>query len=228
MSAVEEDATGASSTAGHDDAPVTEDAARRAVRRARRRERLRWAPWVALLLVASFALRVWGAKQGLPYAYNADENAHFVPKAIGLFGHGWNPHYFVNPPAYTYLLHGVFAVWFGGRQGVSDSFAADPTEVFLIARVVAAACGTLAVWLLYLAGSRMFADRRVGFLAAGLLGVAFLPVFYAHLALNDVPTLAPICLALYGTAGIVRQGRVLDFVVAGIGLGLACATKYTG
>jgi hypothetical protein len=228
MSAVEEDATSAPATTGQDDAPVTEDAARRAGRRARRRERLRWAPWVALLLLASFALRVWGAKQGLPYAYNADENAHFVPKAIGLFGHGWNPHYFVNPPAYTYLLHGVFAVWFGGRAGVSDSFATDPTDVFLIARVTAAACGTLAVWLLYLAGTKLFADRRVGFLAAGLLGVAFLPVFYSHLALNDVPTLAPICLALYGTAGIVRQGRVLDFVVAGLGLGLACATKYTG
>jgi hypothetical protein len=211
-----------------DDAPVTEDAARRAVRRAQRRERLRWAPAVALLLVLSFALRVWGAKQGLPYAYNADENAHFVPKAIGLFGHGWNPHYFVNPPAYTYLLHVVFTVWFGGREGVSNSFARDPTEVFFVARVVAAACGTVAVWLLYLAGTRFFADRRAGFLAAGLLGVGFLPVFYSHLALNDVPTLAPICLALYGTSGIVRRGRTVDYVLAGAGLGLACATKYTG
>jgi uncharacterized protein (TIGR03382 family) len=211
-----------------DDAPVHEDAARRAVRRERWSTRLRWAPWVALLLVASFALRVWGAKQGLPYAYNADENAHFVPKAIGLFGHSWNPNYFVNPPAYTYLLHVVFAVWFGGREGVSASYAADPTEVFYVARVVSAACGTVAVWLLYLAGAKMFDDRRVGFLGAGLLGVGFLPVFYSHLALNDVPTLAPICLALYGTAGIVRQGRLVDFLLAGAGVGLACSTKYTG
>jgi hypothetical protein len=227
MSAVDEGVTAERAALG-DDAPVGEDAARRAVRRADRAERLRWAPWVLLLLVASFVLRVWGAKQGLPYAYNADENAHFVPKAIGLFDHGWNPHYFVNPPAYTYVLHLVFDVWFGGRSGVSASFAKDPTDVFLVARVVSAAFGTLAVWFLYLAGAKLFADRRVGFLAAGLLGVAFLPVFYSHLALNDVPTLAPICLALYGVAGIVRQGRVVDFLWAGIGLGLACATKYTG
>jgi uncharacterized protein (TIGR03382 family) len=211
-----------------DDAPVHEDVARRAVRRARWADRLKWAPWVALLLVLSFALRVWGAKQGLPYAYNADENAHFVPKAIGLFGHGWNPNYFVNPPAYTYLLHVVFAAWFGGRAGVSSSYAADPTDVFFVARVVSAACGTIAVWLLYLAGTKLFGDRRVGFLGAGLLGVGFLPVFYSHLALNDVPTLAPICLALYGTAGIVRQGRLVDFLLAGAGVGLACSTKYTG
>jgi hypothetical protein len=186
-----------------------------------------WALGVTLVLAGSFALRVWGAGHGMPYAYNADENAHFVPKAIGLFGHGWNPHYFVNPPAYTYLLHIVFDVWFGGRDGVSRAYASDPTEVFVVARVTAAATGTLAVWLLYLAGARFF-DRRVGLLAAALMGVAFLPVFYSHLALNDVPTLAPICLALWGTAGVLRRGRAIDYLAAGVGVGLACATKYTG
>jgi 4-amino-4-deoxy-L-arabinose transferase-like glycosyltransferase len=186
-----------------------------------------WAAAVGGVLLLSFLLRVWGVDHGLPYAYNADENAHFVPKAIGLFGHGWNPHYFVNPPAFTYLLHVVFVVWFGGRKGVSDALATDPTAVFVVARVTAAAVGTLAVGLLYLAGTRLF-DRRVGLLAAGLMGVSFLPAFYSHLALNDVPTLAPICLALWGAAGMLRYGRMQDYAVAGIGLGLACATKYTG
>ena len=189
----------------------------------------RWPWWLALavVLAVAFGLRVWGVAQGLPFAYNADENAHFVPGAIGLFGHGYNPHYFVNPPAYTYLLHVVFDVWFGGRAGVSNTYALHPTEVFVVARVTAAVVGTIAVWLLYLAGTT-FAGRRVGLLAAAVLAVAFLPVFYSHLALNDVPTLAPIALALWGTAGIMRRGRLLDYAVAGVGLGLACATKYTG
>jgi Dolichyl-phosphate-mannose-protein mannosyltransferase len=191
------------------------------------RAKRRWTLAVGALLVGALLLRLWGVGHGLPYAYNADENAHFVPKAIGLFGHGWNPEYFVNPPAYTYLLHLVFAVWFGGRDGVSHAFATHPTEVFIVARVVAAVLGTIAVWLLYLAGSRLI-DRRTGLLAAGLLAVGFLPVFYSHLALNDVPTLAPIALCLYGCAGVMRLGRPKDYVVAGIGLGLAAATKYTG
>jgi 4-amino-4-deoxy-L-arabinose transferase-like glycosyltransferase len=195
--------------------------------RSARERRLPW--WIALAVVLAVALglRLWGIKQGLPYAYNADENAHFVPGAIGLFGHGMNPHYFVNPPAYTYLLHVVFQVWFGGRAGVSNTFAVHPTEVFVVARATAAVVGTVAVWLVYLAGAR-FADRGVGLLAAALLAVAFLPVFYSHLALNDVPTLAPIALSLWGTAGILRRGRLLDYAIAGVGLGLACATKYTG
>ncbi|WP_205698648.1 glycosyltransferase family 39 protein [Conexibacter sp. SYSU D00693] len=207
--------------------PPAPNRAAAAVRRAAAGWSWRWGLAVGVLLVGTFVLRVWGADHGMPYAFNADENAHFVPKAIGLFGHGWNPDYFVNPPAYTYLLHIVFDVWFGGREGVSAQYASDPTEVFVVARVAAAACGTLAVWLLYLAGARLF-DRRVGLLGAALLGVAFLPTFYSHLALNDVPTLAPISLALWGVAGVLRMGRLGDYAVAGLGIGLACATKYTG
>jgi len=70
-------------------------------------------------------------------------------------------------------------------------------------------------------------DRRVALVGAALLAVAFLPVHYGHFALNDVPALAPACLALVGVAGVHRRGRMVDYAVAGAGLGLACATKYT-
>jgi 4-amino-4-deoxy-L-arabinose transferase-like glycosyltransferase len=93
--------------------------------------------------------------------------------------------------------------------------------------VTSGVLGTLAVWLLYLTGARLF-DRRTGLLAAAVMAVAFLPVFYGKLALNDSPTLAPVCLSLWGSAGIVRYGRCRDFLLAGLGLGLAAATKYTG
>ena len=184
--------------------------------------------WLALALVLAVALglRLWGIRQGLPYAYNSDEDAHFVPRAIGIFAAGWNPHYFANPPAFTYLLHFVFALWFGGGAGVSHTFATNPSAVLTLARVTAALLGTLAIWLLYLAGARLF-DRGVALLAAALEAVAFLPVFYAHLALNDVPTLAPLTLSLLGTAGVLRSGRPRWYLLAGVGLGLGCATKYT-
>jgi hypothetical protein len=190
-------------------------------------DKLIWGSAIGAVLLFAFGLRIWGVSHGLPYAYNADENAHFVTRAIGMFGHDWDPNYYVNPPAYTYLVHLVLGAWYGGRAGVSNSFAADPTEIWIISRTVAALCGTLAVWLLYLAGSRLV-DRRVGLLSAGIFAVAFLPVFYAKLALNDVPTLVGVCFGLWGAAGILRDGRMRDYVWAGIGLGLACATKYTG
>ena len=68
--------------------------------------------------------------------------------------------------------------------------------------------GAVAVGLLAWAGARLF-DRRVGLVAAALLAVAFLPVHYAHFALNDVPTLAPLCLALVGVGGVFARGRLL-------------------
>jgi hypothetical protein len=184
-------------------------------------------PVLVLLLAATLALRLWGIKTGLPYSYNSDEAQHFVPRAVGFFSHDLNPHYFLNPPGYSYLLYVVFEVWFGSADAVMRTYASHPTEVFVVARVVAAVLGTASVALTYLAGARFF-NRTVGLLAAAIFGLAFLPVFYSHLALNDVPTLAPVALALYASAGVMRRGRRRDYVLAGIAVGLAAATKYTG
>ena len=185
-----------------------------------------FAPALGIVLLGALGLRLWGLESGLPYVFNADENAHFVPRAIGMFGHSYNPGYFINPPALTYVLHAFFFLRWGSGDDVRAAFAANPGDVFVLARAVSAVAGTVAVGLLAWAGTRMF-DRRVGLVAAALLAVSFLPVHYSHLALNDVPALAPLCLALVGVAGILREGRTSDYVIAAVGLGLACATKYT-
>src|SRR5271166_1074554 len=188
----------------------------------------RWAwPALAAVLLGGLGLRLWGVGGGLPYVYNADEADHFVPRAVRMFEDAsLNPHYFANPPAFTYLLHYLFALWYGGATGVVHAYALHPAAVYTLARVAAALLGTAALWLLYATGARLF-GRAVGLLAAAIEAVAFLPVFYAHLALNDVPTLAPLTLSLLGTAGVLRRGRLRDHLIAGAGLGLACATKYT-
>ncbi|HXC46158.1 MAG TPA: glycosyltransferase family 39 protein [Solirubrobacteraceae bacterium] len=190
-------------------------------------ERRAWA-WagLALILCVALGLRLWGIGEGLPYVYNIDEAGHFVPKAVRMSSEGLNPRYFVNPPALSYVLHGVFEVWFGGAHGVLREYSRHPGEVFLVGRVTVALLGTAAVWMLYLLGARLF-DRRTGLLAAAIEAVAFLPVSYGHLALNDAVTLLPLTLSLFGSAGVLRYGRKRDYALAGIGLGLACASKYT-
>jgi hypothetical protein len=179
------------------------------------------------VLAGGLALRLWGVRQGLPFAYNTDEGQHFVPHAVKMFAEGTlNPRYFENPPAFTYALHVLYALWYGGAGGVTRAFRLHPQDLYTLGRVAAALLGTAALWLLYGTGARLF-GRAVGLLAAAIEAVAFLPVFYAHLALNDVPTLAPLTLSLLGTAGILRRGRARDHLIAGVGLGLACASKYT-
>ncbi|HSZ06160.1 MAG TPA: glycosyltransferase family 39 protein [Solirubrobacteraceae bacterium] len=192
-------------------------------------ERTRRWVWAGLsvVLAGGLGLRLWGIGQGLPYVYNVDEYEHFVPIAVEMFAKGTlDPHYFANPPALTYVLHFLFDLAYGGPHGVERAFALHPGEVFTLARVAVAVLGTLALWLVYLTGARLF-NRAVGLLAAAIEAVAFLPVFYGHMALNDAPTLAPLTLSLLGSAGVLRKGRARDYAIAGIGLGLACASKYT-
>ncbi len=182
---------------------------------------------LAGLLLLALLLRLWGFRTGLPYSYNRDENAHFVLYAISLFGHGWDPNYFDNPPALIYLLHVVFAVRFGGGDGAARAFATNPTAVFEVARLTSALLGTASVALVYVVG-RHALGRGGGLLAAAVLTVAFLPVSYGHLALNDALTILPVSLALLGAVLVVRRGRARDYALAGAGVGLAAATKYTG
>ncbi|MGZ4173374.1 MAG: ArnT family glycosyltransferase [Solirubrobacteraceae bacterium] len=142
-------------------------------------------PALALVLLTTLPLRLWGVEQGLPCSYSTDEATHF------------------------------------GASG--DRFLRPRLQPPLLPQPV---------WLTYLAGARLF-GRVVGLVAAATFGFAFLPIFYGHLALNDVPTLAPVTLApvtlaLYGIAGVVRRARLRDYVIAGIGVGLASATRYTG
>jgi hypothetical protein len=191
-----------------------------------------WTLALTGVLALALGLRLWGVKHGLPYVYNVDENANFVPSAVAFFSGDFNPHYFINPPAFSYLLHGVLALWygagwpFGTGAEVSDAYALDPTTVFVISRVTAALLGVGGVALVYATGARLY-DRRVGLVAAAIMATAFLPVFYSHLALNDVPALLPLAVSVYGSAGILTRDRLGDYAVAGAGLGLAVATKYT-
>lgn len=181
---------------------------------------------LAGVLLGALTLRLWGIRHGLPFSYNIDEEGHFVPVAIGFFGHDLNPGYFLNPPGYTELLYAIYGLWYGGRDAVQHAYATNPSEVFLIARVTVALLGVVAVWLLHMAGARFF-DRRVGLLAAAVAAVAFLPVFYGHLALNDVPAMAPATLALLGAALVLRGGGAPAALLGGLGVGLAAGTKYT-
>src|SRR5215211_4976401 len=134
-----------------------------ALERERTGSPLGWRIGLGAVLVLALVLRLWGIHQGLPYAYNADENAHFLPRAIGMFGHGLDPGYYVNPPAYTYVLHVLLPLRYGGRLAVGDAFATDPGTLWTMARATSAVLGTIAVGFLYLAG------RRLAGPAAGLL-----------------------------------------------------------
>ncbi|MFL5841025.1 MAG: ArnT family glycosyltransferase [Thermoleophilaceae bacterium] len=182
--------------------------------------------WILLgLLATALGLRVWSIRYGLPWVYNRDEEMHFVPVAVRMFGGSFNPHYFENPPALTYLLYAVFRLRFHSG-GFRHAFAGDPTAAYETARAVVALIGTASVGLVYWAGARWF-DRRVGLISAALIAFGFLPAFYGKFALNDAVTLAPVAIALALVALAWEQNRTWQWALAGAAIGAATAVKYT-
>ena len=179
---------------------------------------------LGLILVVAAGLRLWSIDHGLPYSYNLDERAHFVPHAVAMTGGDLNPGYFINPPALTYLLAAVFSLVHLG--GVEQWFADDPGAVFLTARVVSVILGVAAVWATYAAGRAWF-GRTAGLIAAAIVAVAFLPVFYSRLALNDGPAMLPCALALWSAAIVLRTGSKRALLAGGAAVGLAASLKYS-
>ena len=141
-----------------------------------------------------------GSSRACPTATTSTRPPTSFPRAIAFFSHDLNPQYFLNPPAYSYLLHVVFELWFGSGDAVARAFATDPTGSSW-SRGSSPRCSGRSR-----SGSPTWPARGCSaapsaLLAAAIFAFAFLPVFYSHLALNDVPTLAP------GRAVAVRDRR---------------------
>src|SRR3954451_3139528 len=111
-----------------------------------------------VLLVVGLVLRVKNNGYGLPYVYNVDEGSHFTARAVGMLGGDWNPHYFQNPSAFTYLANFAIRLRFGHHA--IDEFRLDPTGIYVTSRAVAALLCTLGVVAIFWAGRRLW-DYRV-------------------------------------------------------------------
>ena len=136
------------------------------------------------------ALRLWHIRHGLPFAYNADEAEHFVPKAVGDVRRRARPGLLREPVRRSPTCSTLVASRRLPRRRPLARTSRDRARSSPRASSVAL-IGTLVVGLTYWAGTR-YADRRAGLVAAALMAVAFLPVFYSKHALNDVVTLAPV------------------------------------
>jgi hypothetical protein len=178
----------------------------------------------AALVALGALLRLWGIGFGLPFAHGGDENSHFVGKAVGFFSGGFDPHYFINPPAFSYFLHAVFAVAWGDRTPVV--WATDPHAVFIAARVCSVAFGVAAIAFVYLS-ARILAGRIGGAIAALIVAISPVPVFWSKLALNDVPAMAVGAGSLWLALRYRQSASIRALAGAGALGGLAIATKYT-
>lgn len=189
---------------------------------------------LGLILVAGFALRVWHIDYGLPFVYSIDEASHFTNRAVEMFWQDLDPGYYQNPAAYTYLVYGTLRLLYGplgvlfdlSYGNVTEQFAKDPNDIWVVARTLAALLGVAGVAATYAAARRLWGVRE-GLVAAAVLAFAFLAVAYSRVAVTDVGSLTGVALALMWSARAADEGRTRDYVLAGAAAGLAIAFKYT-
>jgi 4-amino-4-deoxy-L-arabinose transferase-like glycosyltransferase len=187
---------------------------------------------LGLIVIAGLVLRLRNNGYGLPYVYNFDEAQHFVSYSVNVFGGQWDPRYYQNPSGYTYLVFLALKVWYGIfgthlKYGtVSQQFFEDPTPIWQFVRTftaVIAMGGVLTTFWL----ARRWWGRRVALVAAALMTFAFLPVVYSRIAVTDVATFVPVCVAMWGALRVYEDGRLRHYLIAGAGIGFATGFKYT-
>lgn len=202
-----------------------------------------WSATLGAIVVAGFALRWHGLDFGLPYVPHPDEPAVVNVAQRMLVTGDLDPHRFVYPSFFIYLQALVYVgqVLWGFATGSFSSVADLPAStnmittapgIFVWGRALTVLLATGAIFATYGAGKLLY-GRRVGLTAALLLAFAPATIADAHLITVDVPAASFTALAFYWIAALYRTPLNLrdevdawPIVRAGIGVGLATATKY--
>jgi len=138
---------------------------------------------------------------------------------------------FANPPLFKCLLLGEYVFDYGlhkaleitaSPQDFVAQFRADPSELYLIARVTSAVMGSASAVGAYALGAAV-GGRRVGAIAAWLTALTYLLVRDAHFGVDDTLVTLLVTSGLVFCVRIAHGGTRRDYAVGGALAGLAFA-----
>ena len=203
-----------------------------------------WTPARVALLVALLALAQWlrtaGLDFGLPAVYNPDEVA-IMSRALAFAKGDLNPHNFLYPTFYFYVLFGWIGGWFAlnwltgaipSLGAFQTQFFVDPSGVYLAGRALGVVCGVATVWVTWLLATRI-AGWRAGAVAALLLALSPTAVRDAHYVKHDVPVTLAIAVAMLVLFRLARVGEAAHGAphpprpAALLGAGAACGVAFS-
>ncbi len=117
----------------------------------------------------------------------------------------------------------------GSFDGPLDYYVAwllDPSAVILLGRLTSVLCGLLVCFVAFRMGHTI-AGTGGAILAAGLCAISPLLVLHSQFVEPDALVVAFSALALLWCLRIAGGGRVSDYALAGLWIGLGTASKYT-
>ncbi|HEX6289067.1 MAG TPA: glycosyltransferase family 39 protein [Herpetosiphonaceae bacterium] len=202
--------------------------------------RVIWLRWEWLLAVSitavGFGLRMWAVRWGLPYVDHPDEPA-LVNVVLRMMRSGdLNPHFFLYPSFYFYLLLAIFTAhhrWgmatglYPGLDHLSattDLYTTIP-EFFVWGRMLAILLGSLTVLGVFVLGQSAW-SRSAGLLAALFLATLPFHMRHSQYVTTDVASAWFVLLAYLGATAMLHTGSWRSYLLAGLWTGLAASTKY--
>ena len=150
---------------------------------------------------------------------------------LGFWSGDLNPHFFNYPTLQFYLVSLSYYIHFllthSGPvdEYVGYRFFVDSSDLLAIARGCATVMAAGAVAATAYLG-RLVYGAGGGLLAALILALMPLSVRFSHLANTDTPAVLWVALALVWAIRLRQRGALADYLIAGLFVGLAGATKY--
>ncbi|MDD3088329.1 MAG: glycosyltransferase family 39 protein [Candidatus Omnitrophica bacterium] len=191
---------------------------------------------LSVILLAAFALRVWGLGFGLPFQAHQDEPI-VVNHAMAYGSGDLNPHFFMIPPFTSYVLFFAYGVMFligklFGAWGAASEFARafflDPSLFYVVGRFfIGVIPGTLCVGLTFRLASLLL-DERGALYAAAIMAFSFLNVVNSHYIYTDMLLMLVLILGIIVLVKFYRSPSIMGHVVCGALIGLAAGVKYNG
>ncbi len=200
-----------------------------------RRSRIGASLAVVAILLLALVLRLDGIAFGLPSLYDPDEPIFVLTAFKLLRDYSLNPQWFGHPGTTTiYAIALIEALVYGvghlqGRfpdaSALVHAIYNDPTVAFLPARYFILFLGLLTVALTNRLGTKL-AGRGAGLIAALFLAVNPVHIRYSQIIRTDMHAAVFIILVMLSGIAIVRTGKTRYYILGGLWLGLALATKW--
>jgi 4-amino-4-deoxy-L-arabinose transferase-like glycosyltransferase len=185
-------------------------------------------PWLLLLLIVAI-----GASLRIPGIWHAagshPDERHMVSVVMGL---SWED---LNPRSFAYGSLSYYSAFFSGSFLATIIPSLDPAgesklsydNYFILGRSLAVLFGLLTVVATYRLGRLVYGGSAVPLVAAALLATNFLHIQLSRFFTSDILlTLLTTC-CLIGIVRIAKEGGLRAYLVTGLFLGLALATKVS-
>ncbi|OGL38851.1 MAG: hypothetical protein A2042_01775 [Candidatus Schekmanbacteria bacterium GWA2_38_11] len=153
---------------------------------------------------------------------------------MGFFTGDLNPHFFLYPSLYLYILYITYGLYylllkgldfFSSLDDLFTLFVLNPAPLHFISRGITALLGTLTIYLLYLLSKKLY-SREIALISSLILSLTYLHARDSHFGTTDVPLTFLILLAYIFISDIFLSGK--NYILAGIISGFSVSMKYNG